>query len=92
MGPVFGPTVLLSILPGQGYITKVFFIRSFPNSFNTQPELWTILNHILKHCCSVSGVRLTLVQQTPDIAWMSFDLEEHKIHNNVSLVMEKLSW
>ena len=24
----------------------------------------------------------------PDIAWVSFDLEEHKIHNNVSLVIE----
>ena len=41
----------------------------------------------LKHCCSVSGARLTLVQQMPNIAWVSFDLQEHKIHNNVALVM-----
>ena len=33
-------------------------------------------------------VRLILVQQIANIAWMSFDLQEHKIHNNASLVME----
>ena len=31
-----------------------------------------------------SWVRLTLVQQIPNIAWISFDLQEHKIHNNAS--------
>ena len=47
---------------------------------------------ILKRCRSVSGAKETLVQQVPNIAWVSFDLQEHKIHNNVALVMEhKLS-
>ena len=43
---------------------------------------------VLKHCCSVSGVRVTLVQQIPNNAWMSFVPQEYKIRNNVSLVME----
>ena len=35
---------------------------------------------VLKHCCSVSGASVTLVQQMSNIAWVSFDLQEHKIH------------
>ena len=41
----------------------------------------------LKHCCSVSGARLTLVQQMPNIAWVSFDLQEDK-----SIIMLHLIW
>ena len=37
-----------------------------------------------------SWVRLNLVQQIANVAWMSFDLQEHKIHNNASLVMEHI--
>ena len=66
---------------------KSLALEGFPNSYNIQPELRTILLHISKHCCSLSGARMTLVQQVPNIAWVSFDLQEHKIHNNVSLVM-----
>ena len=84
-------SLLLFILTGQGDLTKVVDIWSFPNACNIQPELRTILLHILKRCCSVSGARVTLVQQMPNIAWVSFDLQEHKIHNNVALVMEHLS-
>ena len=36
-------------------------------------------------------VRLILVQQIANIAWMSFDLQEYKIHDNVSLVVEHLT-
>ena len=28
----------------------------------------------------------------PNIAWVSFDLQEHKIHNNIALVMEHSSY
>ena len=28
----------------------------------------------------------------PNIAWVSFDLQEHKIHNNVALVVEHSKW
>ena len=48
---------------------------------------WNYDATLLKHCCSVSGARVTLVQQMLNIAWMSFVLQEHKIHNNVALVM-----
>ena len=37
-------------------------------------------------------VRLTAVQMPPNIAWISIDLQEHEIHNDVSsLVMEHLT-
>ena len=48
-------SLLLFILPGQSYTTKVFYFQSFPNLYNTQPELWTIIHYISKHCCSVSS-------------------------------------
>ena len=47
---------------------------------------FTSWNNVVQ--CLASWVRLTLVQQIANIAWMSFDLQEHKIHNNASLVME----
>ena len=85
-------SLLLFILPGQGNITKVFAIWSFPNSCYIQPELKTILLNfffetLLFSILGQSDPGPTDAQNT----WMSFDLKEHKIHNNVSLVMGHLS-
>ena len=80
-------SLLLFILPGQGNITKVFAIWSFPNSCYIQPELRTILLNFLKHCCSASWVRVTLVQQMPRI------LGCHLILRNIkSIIMFHLLW
>ena len=79
------------IFPGQGHINKVSDTPSFLNSFHIQPELRTILLCILKHCCSMSEMRLKQNTTLPNIAWLPFYLQEHKSHNNVSLVMEHLS-
>ena len=47
---------------------------------------------ILKSCCSpMLKRRLKLKTESPDIAWFPFYPQEHKTHNNVSLVMEHLS-
>ena len=39
----------------------------------------------------MSKRRLTLKTESPNIAWFPFYPQEHKTHNNVSLVMEHLS-
>ena len=41
-------SLLLFILTGQGDLTKVVETSSFPNAYNIQPELRTLLLHILK--------------------------------------------
>ena len=46
---------------------------------------------ILKSCCSpMLKRRLKLKTESSDIAWFPFYPQEHKTHNNVSLVMEHL--
>ena len=38
----------------------------------------------------MSKRRLTLKTESPNIAWFPFYPQEHKTHNNVSLVMEHI--
>ena len=85
------PWIFRSFLPSsQTRVTssKSFTSWLFPHHSTFNLKFKPVFLLILKHCCSAFWVRVTLVQQT---AWMSFDLKEHKIHNNVSLVMEHLS-
>ena len=70
-------------------LTFVAFPTHTVFNLNLIHSIFTSWNNVVQFLAS--WVRLTLVRQIANIAWMSFDLQEHKIHNNASLVMEHLS-
>ena len=75
-------TVVLQV-DGLGWMGWIGSLGLSSNLVHFPPSL-SIIKHqtmsVLKHCCSVSGASVTLVQQMSNIAWVSFDLQEHKIH------------
>ena len=70
----------------QKSLTFVAFPTHTIFNLNLIHSIFTSWNNVVQFLAS--WVRLTLVRQIANIAWMSFDLQEHKIHNNASLVME----
>ena len=79
------------IFTGQGYITEVF---DKSGSFQlSKCSTWNLICSccILKCSCLMAEVWLKPNPNRSDIAWVSFDLQEHKSHNNAALVMDHLS-
>ena len=66
----------------------------YPSFFRIiQNSIWNFIQFFFiswKHCCSMSGMRLKQNTMLRNIAWFPFYRQEHKSHNNVSLVMEHL--
>ena len=58
----------------------------------TKCSTWNLIYScfILKSSCLMAEGWLKPNPNRSNIAWISFDLQEHKIHNNVSLVMEHI--
>ena len=62
--------------------------QELPSSHINQPETQKFDYHYLDFCCLMAEVRLKPNPKESDIAWFSFDLQEHKTHNNAALVMD----
>ena len=79
---------LMFIFSSQGHIIKVF-----DNSGSiqlTKCSTWNLIFpfYILKCSCLMAEVWLKSNPNRSNIAWVSFDLQEHKSHNNSALAMD----